>query len=98
MKKVIVPTIMTKITVTKKIYVSMARMSGNDEFPSGNFGDSSQLTDQILDSGETCHMTPEVSDFIPGLLEYTYKYIEVVYRHHVTSKQKGQVRIKNVRQ
>ena len=58
-----------------------------------NFGDSSQLTDWILDSGATCHMAPEVSDFIPGLLEYTDKHIEMADIHHVTGK-KGQVRIK----
>ena len=46
----------------------MARMSNNDECPSENFGDSSQLTNWILDSGATFHMTPEVSDFIPGSL------------------------------
>ena len=39
-------------------------------------------------------MTPEGSDFIPGSLEDTDKYIEVVDGHHVTSKQKGQVQIK----
>ena len=39
-------------------------------------------------------MTPEVLDFIPGLLEDTDKYIEVAEGHHVTAKQKGQVRIK----
>ena len=36
-------------------------------------------------------MTPEVSDFIPGLLEDTYKHIEVADGHHVTAKQKGQL-------
>ena len=72
----------------------MARMSINDKFPSGKFGDSSLLTYWILDSGEMCHMTPEVSDFIPGSLEDTYKHIEVVDGHHVTAKQKGQVQIK----
>ena len=72
----------------------MARMSGNDEYPSGNFGDSSQLTYWILDSGVTCHITPEVSDFIPGSLENTDKYIEVADGHHVTAKQKRQVQIK----
>ena len=72
----------------------MTRMSGNDECPSGNFGDSSQLTNWILDSGETCHITPEVSDFIPGSLEDTDKHIEVADGHHVTAKQKGQARIK----
>ena len=39
-------------------------------------------------------MTPEVSDFIPGLLEYRDKHIEVADRHHVMAKQKGQVRMK----
>ena len=38
-------------------------------------------------------MTPEVSDIIPGTLEDTDKYIEVVDGHHVTAKQKCQVQI-----
>ena len=38
-------------------------MSVVDECPSGNFGDRSQLTNWILDSGGTCYMTPEVSGF-----------------------------------
>ena len=65
----------------QKIYASMARM----------YGDSSQLTNCILDSGAMCHMMPEVSDFIPGSLEDTDKYIEVADGHRVTAKQKGQV-------
>ena len=60
-----------------KIYASMARMSSDDEHKSVKYGDSSQLTNCILDSGATCHMTPEVSDCIPGTLEDTDKYIEV---------------------
>ena len=72
----------------------MERMSVNDEYTSGNYGDSSQLTNWILDYGETCYMTPEVSDFIPGSLEDMDKHIEVADRHHATAKQKGQVRIK----
>ena len=72
----------------------MARMSSNDEFTSGNFGDSSQLTNWILDSGATCYMTPEVSDFIPCLLEDRDKHIEVLEGHHATAGKKGQVRIK----
>ena len=68
-------------------------MSRDDEHKSVKYGDSSQLTNWILDSGATCHMTSEVSDFIPGTLEDTDKYIEVADRHHVTAKQKGQVRI-----
>ena len=47
----------------------MARMYSNDERSSENYGDSSQLTNWISDSGATCHMTPEVSNFIPGLLK-----------------------------
>ena len=72
----------------------MARMSGNEKCPSGVFGDSSQLTNWILDSGATCHMTPEVSDFIPYLLEGTDKHIGVADLHHAMAKQKGQLRIK----
>ena len=34
----------------QKIYASMARMSGNNECPSEKFGESSQLTNWILDS------------------------------------------------
>ena len=55
----------------------MTHMSNNDEYPGGNFGDSSQLTNWILDSGAMCHMTPKVSDFIPGSLEDMDKQIEV---------------------
>ena len=69
-------------------------MSSNDKCPSGNFGDSSHLNNWILDSGATCHMIPEVSYFITGLLDDTDKHIEVADRHHVTAKQKGQVQIK----
>ena len=78
----------------QKIYAYMARMSINDECPSETFGDTSQLTNQILDSGSLCHMTPEVTDFIPGSLEDTDKHIEVADGHHVTTKQKGNVKYK----
>ena len=64
----------------------MARRYDNYEFPSRDFGDSSQLTNWILDSGATCNMTPQVSDFIPGLLEDTDEHIEVADGHHVTAK------------
>ena len=50
-------------------------MSGNDKSSSRDFGESLQLTNLILDSVATCHMTPQVSDFIPGSLEDTDKYI-----------------------
>ena len=45
-----------------------------------------QLTNWILYSGATCHMTPEVSGFISGSLEDKDKYIEVADGHHVTEK------------
>ena len=77
----------------KKIYAYMERTSSDDERKSVKYGDSLQLTNLILDSGATCYMTPEVSDFIPRKLEDTDKYIEVADGHHVTAKQKGQVRI-----
>ena len=69
----------------------MVRMYDNDECTSGNCGESFQLKNWILDSESTCHMTPEVSGFIPYLLEDTYKHIEVADGHHVMAKQKGQV-------
>ena len=62
-------------------------MSSNDECSRENYGDSSQLTNCILDSGVTCHMTLEVSYFIPESFKDTDKYIEVANRHHVTAKQ-----------
>ena len=70
----------------QKIYASMSQMSGNDEFPSRNFGDSLQLTNWILDSGTTCNIKPEVSDFIPGLLDDTDKHIEVADGYNVMKK------------
>ena len=76
-----------------KVYASMARMSNDDVSKNTYYGDSSQLTNWILDSGATCHMTPEVAYFIPGSLEDTDKFIEVADGHHVTAKQKGSVRI-----
>ena len=72
---------------------SMVCMSINDGRSSGNYGDILQLTYWILDSGATCHMTPEVSDFVPESLEDTDKYIEVADGHHITAKRKCQVRI-----
>ena len=71
-----------------KLYASMARMSGIDKCHSGNFGESFQLTNRILDFGPTCHMKPQVSDFIIGSLGETDKYIEVSDGHHVTAKKR----------
>ena len=70
----------------QKIYAYMARMSDNDKCSSKNFGDSSQLTNWILDSGATCHMMPEVSYFITGSLDNIDKHIDVADGHHVTEK------------
>ena len=78
----------------QNIYESMAHMSGNYACPSGDFGDSSQLTNWILDYEETCLMTPEVPDFISGSLKDTDNYIEVADGHHQPEKQKGQVQTK----
>ena len=61
----------------------MARMYDNEKCPSRNLGDSSQSTNWILDSGATCHMMPEFSDFIPGLLDDTNTHTEIADRHHV---------------
>ena len=69
-------------------------MSGNDESTSRYFSDSLQYTNVILDSGATWHMTPQVSNFILGLLEDTDRNIEVADGHHVMAKQKEQVWIK----
>ena len=77
-----------------KIYAYMARMSSDDERKSVKYGDSSKLVNWILDLGAKCHMTPEVTDLIPGSLEDTDKYIEVEDGHHVTDKQKSSVGIK----
>ena len=77
MKKLIAHATTSRIIVTKNIYAFMAHMSGNDECSSEHFGDSSQLTNWILDSGETCYMTPEVSYFTSGSLEYTCKKLKL---------------------
>ena len=74
-----------------------SQRSKNDKIPSRYFGDSSQLTNWILDSGATYHITPQVSDFIPGSLEYTDKYIEFSHGHYVTDKKKGKVKIKTAK-
>ena len=72
----------------------MARMSGNENFSSIYFGDSSQLNSLVLDSGEKCYMTTQIFDLIPGSLEDTDNYIGVAGGHYLTAKQKGKVRIR----
>ena len=78
----------------QKIYASMSPVSSDAKIPRRYSGDSSQLTNWIFDSGATYHMTPEISDYKPGSLVETDKYIEVAYGHYVTSKQTGEVQIK----
>ena len=68
-------------------------MSSDDKRERKDYGDSLLLTNWILISGATCHMTPEVTDFVPLSLEDTDKFIEVADGHHVTEKQKVSVRI-----
>ena len=60
---------------SQKMYMSMVPMSSNAESPRRNYGDTSELTDWVLDPSATCYMTPEISDFIPGSLTETDKYI-----------------------
>ena len=60
---------------SQKIYASMACMFSNVKTPRRNYGDNLQLTNWILDSIATCHMTSEISYFIPGSLVETDMYI-----------------------
>ena len=69
-------------------------MFGHGKSSGRYFGDIFQSNNLILDSGEICHMTPQVSDFIPGSLEDTDKYIEVSDEHQGTAKQKLHCQIK----
>ena len=78
---------------SQKIYAPMSHISSNAESPRRNYGYILPLTNSILDSGETCHITPEIYDFIPGLLVETDKYIECSDGHFVTAKQTRQVQI-----
>ena len=72
----------------------MARKSTNTKSSRSNYGDSSQLNNWILDSGATCNMTPDISNFILGLLAETDKYIEVVDGHFIAAEKIVEVRIK----
>ena len=72
----------------------MARQSSNAGSPRRFFGDSSQLTNFILDSGATSHRTPDILDLIPDLLVKKDKYTEVSDGNFVTVKQTGEVKMK----
>ena len=58
----------------------------NAEGPGRDFGDSFQLSNWIIDSGDNFHMTPDISDLILGSLAETYKCIDVADGHFVTAK------------
>ena len=64
----------------------MARINSNVESTGIYFGDSSQLTNWILDSGATFHMTPDILDFISGSLVETDKYIKFADGNLITEK------------
>ena len=53
----------------------MERMYYNEEIPKRNYEDRLKLENWILESGATCHMTPDISDFILGSLVEIDKYI-----------------------
>ena len=72
----------------------MAHLYFNAESPQRNYGDISQLTNWILDSGATCHRTPNISDFILGSLVETDEYIKVADEYFFTGKQTGEVQMK----
>ena len=74
---------------SQRIYVSMAHMSSNAEITRINHEEISQLSNLVLNSDATCHMTPEISDFIPRWLVETYKYTKVTDRNFVTLKRTG---------
>ena len=75
---------------SQNIYASMAHMSPNAEISRRDFRDRSQLENWFLDSGATCHMTPDILGFIPGSLVETDKYIEVADNNFVTAQQTGE--------
>ena len=68
-------------------------MSSNAESHIRNYGEGSQLTNWILDSGATCHTTTDISDFIPGSFVETDKYIKVADDNLDIAKQTGQLKI-----
>ena len=83
----------TEKSKSHKIYLSMALIYSKKESLRRDFGDSSKMTDWVLDLGVTFHIKPEISDFVPGSLVEMDKYIEVADVHYVTEKNTGQVQI-----
>ena len=86
MKILIVHTTTAKITVIKRYIHIWHVCLIMTNFLVGIFGDSTQLTNWILDSGAMCHMTPEVLEFLPGSLEDMDNHIEVTDGHHNTAE------------
>ena len=74
----------------------MARIPTNGESPRRDYGYSLKLTNWFLESGETCHMTTDISNFIPGSLVKTDKYIEFSYGNFVIAGETEEVQIKCV--
>ena len=74
----------------------MVHMSTNAEITRRSYGDNSHLTNFILNLGETCKMTPDISDFIPGSLVETDKYIEVADGNFSQRKKRSSSNKKNV--
>ena len=73
--------------MTKK-KASMICMSDNDKNPSRYFGDSSQLTNWILDSVLFFSYDTTGLVFYPGIIRNTDKCIEVAGGNYITAKKK----------
>ena len=67
-------------------------MSSDDQRKSVKYGDILKLTNWVLDSGATCHMTSEVSDFILGTLEDTDNTLKL--QTEITSRRNKKVKYK----
>ena len=72
----------------------MARMYYNMESTRRHFGEISHPINWILDSGVTCHLTLEISDFLPVSILEKDKYIEFSDVNFITETQTGVVKIK----
>ena len=79
----------TEQNESEKIYAPMAYKYSNVKSHRRDFGDSSQLTNWILDSAATSQMKPEISYFVPGSLVEMDKYSEVAYWNVFTAKYTG---------
>ena len=73
----------------------MEHMSTNEEVTRRNYGGRSQLANWILESGATCHMTPDIQDFILSSLVETDKSIKVAYGKFFPAKTESKISNKN---